>query len=682
VVFISPGVFLLAISRMWDEWRGVQRLTVLVALSIAFYPVFFYLLDILPLRVRLGPGFFVIFFVLGWSVTLLLWWKKKAAPQINGSLSLSLSQALQQRLTSGEWGALLLIGLTVATRLWVAARHPYPAWVDSLQHALLTKLITTQGVLPATLEPYDPIVLNMYHLGLHCIAAVTAWLSQAPYHSALLWTAQMLNGICGLGIYLALDRKVGRAAALIGMATVGLFSYQPAFYVNWGRFTQAASQSLLLIVWIVTYDAIKEWRQAAPNRRALIKRLWKIVFCGLLGAGMLLIHFRVAAFYLLLLAPSLVFLLVQSWRANTGAEPAHSRHWAQRLRRRQTVKLQLTRSQPGKGRLGQMSGAILGIGLCTLAFNFPGLWPALNAYLTLATAKSPPLLTASQIAESRQLYFTTTIGDILALSGQNWLLVVALAAAAVGVWKWNKLTLLSLLWLGLLCLLGSTYWLGIQRLNIVNLSGVAIMFYLPIALLIGAGFQPVLDWLEAQANRWQTRRPHALFKPDRLQAWAAAVFVLAALPAAQQRIQAIEPFRYFVTPADVEAFAWINEHLPEDARFAINTTFWLPNVPHGTDAGYWIPYFTDRKITAAPAILGLADPAYQNQIIQLARLASTIVHDPLALSELYKLGVHYIYIGAKGNYTESNLEIAALQEQRQVKLLYAQADVAIFEILP
>jgi len=41
---------------------------------------------------------------------------------------------------------------------------------------------------------------------------------------ALLWFSQFLNGLCGLGIFLLLDRKVTRDAGIVGMLSVGLFS--------------------------------------------------------------------------------------------------------------------------------------------------------------------------------------------------------------------------------------------------------------------------------------------------------------------------------------------------------------------------------------------------------------------------------------------------------------------------
>ena len=65
------------------------------------------------------------------------------------------------------------------------------------------------------------------------------------------------------------------------------------------------------------------------------------------------------------------------------------------------------------------------------------------------------------------------------------------------------------------------------------------------------------------------------------------------------------------TGEDIAAMEWIRGHTEPDALFAVNTYFWLPHHPHGTDAGYWIPYFTGRQMTAAVMLLSGATPEYK-----------------------------------------------------------------------
>ena len=109
-----------------------------------------------------------------------------------------------------EWIALAVMGMTLFTRFWIIRDQPYPAWTDSLHHAILTQLTAEWGRLPATMEPYFPVSLGEYHLGLYALSGTVEMLARVPAHTALLWTAQALNGLCGLGVFLVLDRLSGR----------------------------------------------------------------------------------------------------------------------------------------------------------------------------------------------------------------------------------------------------------------------------------------------------------------------------------------------------------------------------------------------------------------------------------------------------------------------------------------
>ena len=153
--------------------------------------------------------------------------------------------------------ALLVVLATLATRLWVAHEEPFPAWSDSLHHVLLTDLTATAGRLPTSMAPYFPIPLARYHLGLYALTGTVQSLAGVPAHVAVTWVAQVLSGLCGLGVYLVLDRHVGRVPAVIGAVVAGLISHQPAFYVNWGRFTQLAAQTILLPAWLVVWETLR-----------------------------------------------------------------------------------------------------------------------------------------------------------------------------------------------------------------------------------------------------------------------------------------------------------------------------------------------------------------------------------------------------------------------------------------
>jgi len=613
-MFTLPGWALLAINHSWRQWSGLQRWCVAVGLSIAFYPVLFYWLRLVLPTFTLGP-YRIVALLIGFGA-LIVWRMRRYWRE----------QFAFDRL---EWIAIGLFGATLFTRFWVIRDLPYPAWSDSLHHVILTQLTAVQGRLPVSMEPYFPVPLGQYHLGLYSLSASVEWLAQVPAHMALLWTAQALNGLCGLGVYLVLDRKVGRLGAVVGAAVVGLLSHQPALYVNWGRFTQISSQAVLLIAWLVTWEAMVSWKQSWPKHKVII--LWNAAVAALLTSAVFLLHFRVAWFYIPLLAISVIWEL---WR---------------------------TRRERQLGRV------ILGttvIGICALILVFPTLWEALQVHISRTSA--PVVLSPSESAQTTESYFVFSWSSVPYLVAPTWLISLAVLCAMLGLWRRNKLVIASLMWIILLWLIGNTYLLGVPLLNLTNMGAILIMLYLPIGLIIGATAEELIRLFELR-SMWMTNVILGLV--------LAASFV-----ASHVRVTEIEPYRYFVTPADVAAMDWIKANTPRDARFAVNTTFWLPRAPHGTDGGYWIPYFTGRQTTASSMIFGLAAQGYKTDIVAMSRSVKQLETDNAALADLRRLNVNYVYIGPKGNWSGPGLDANRLKKAEGVTLVYQRDSAFIFQI--
>jgi hypothetical protein len=193
------------------------------------------------------------------------------------------------------------------------------------------------------------------------------------------------------------------------------------------------------------------------------------------------------------------------------------------------------------------------------------------------------------------------------------------------------------------------------------------MLYLPIGLIVGSVAEETLG---LGGPCWRKRT-----------AWLMIALVLVAgLMASRVRVTEIEPYRYFVTPEDIAAMDWIKEHTPPDALFAVNTTFWLPTAPHGTDAGYWIPYFTGRHTTAGVMLLSLGGNDYQSRIVELSRLVEQLEDDNAPLTELQAMGVDYVYIGRKGDFSGPGLSAIQLSQSENVKTLYQEDRVYILQI--
>jgi hypothetical protein len=179
-MFLLPGWAILSFNQNWRRWQGLQRWCVAIGLSIAFYPVLFYTTRLVLPFLTFGP--FKMGALLVVCGILIAWQMRRHWRE-------------QFAFDWLEWAAFAAFGMTLFTRFWVIRDYPYPAWSDSLHHVLLTQLTAVQGKLPTGLEPYFPISLGQYHLGLYSLSATVEWLTQVPAHSALLWTAQVLNGL-------------------------------------------------------------------------------------------------------------------------------------------------------------------------------------------------------------------------------------------------------------------------------------------------------------------------------------------------------------------------------------------------------------------------------------------------------------------------------------------------------
>jgi hypothetical protein len=613
LLLTAPGWALLALSGAWRRFPGLQGWCVALGLSIACYPVVFYTLRPLAPVLRLGPLSLTVLLLA--CLALVAWSLRREWPAL-------------VRFSLSEWLVIGLIGLTLLTRLLIIQEQPYPAWSDSLHHALLTRLTIEQGALPSSLEPYFAIPLGQYHLGLYALTASFAWLSGLPAHSALLITAQVLNGLCGLGVYLALDRFSGRLGALVGVAIVGLLSHQPAWYVNWGRFTQIASQTILLIAWVLSWEALRAWRVPAGERR---RRYGLIVLAALLNAAVVLFHFRVAAFYLPLLAISVLLEFVDALRAR---------------------------------RAFACVAVVAMLGLASTLLVAPAVDEALRMYL--ATPRDVSTMPPQEVEQTRRDYFGFSLESVPLLAGRVWLLVLSAVALLVALLRGSQLAVIVGLWTLSVLALGFIYLLNIPVLAFTNPGAVLILLYLPIALLIGCAVEELVR-LFAGHERTASMA-------------VASVVTVCALFAAPLRARDIEAFRYFVTPADVAAADWIRANTPPDAQFVVNTTFWLPQAPHGTDGGYWIPYLAERSTTVGVMINSLGSDELIYEIVSLSRAEERLESDPSAVDELRDRGVDYIYIGARGDFSGPGLSADLLRNTPGISQVYDRDGVTIFQI--
>jgi len=599
-ILILPGLALVLVGP-WRTDPFWQRLSLSLAVSVVFWPVLFY-------GARLVPGF-----VLGFPAILII---------LSGSGALIVTRIhhTQWTFAGSDWWLLAVLGGALMSRFYIIQAEPYPAWSDSLHHVLLTQLTAETGRLPFTLAPYVPEVkLDQYHLGLYALSGSVQMLSGAPAHTALLWTAQVLNAGAGLGVFYVLDRWVGRTGAILGAMVVSFWSFQPAWYVNWGRFTQLSSQFVLPFSWVITFELL---RGLSSSKSQLA---WFLGLSALLNAGLFELHFRVAILY----APLIVISVLMLTR--------------------------LTRL------FWQLS-----LQLCVASglLALPALWPSILVYVSRTTQTIVEQGSASA-AQIRTVYFDFPLQVFWSIGLQPWLTALTLAAVVFGLWRRQRLTGVVSVWVISLMLIGNAYLLGIRLLNVTNFSAIVIMLYLPASLFIGSAAELMLH----QLGRWQ---PWVLRV-------GAVLAVLISLYTGRARATEKEILRYFVTPADVQAMAWIRQNTPATAVFGINTVFWLPHAPHGTDAGYWLPYLAGRKTTAGVMINDLGNPDYISKTVALSQ-AVLQLPEQTAFEQLRRSGVTYLYIGAKGNPLGPGLDINTLRHLPQTQVVYEVDGVVVLAL--
>lgn len=618
IMLLIPGWSFLSITGIWRRWETLQRWFLATGIGISFYPIVFYFSRaLLP---SLGIGERKLWALLMLMLVVTIW---------------SMRKSWKEQFQLGKWGGLILaiLGATLFTRLWLAHLFPYPAWTDSLHHTLLTNLVSKNGILPYTLEPYAPTSLAQYHLGLYALTGTLQLLADIPAHSALLWMSQTLNGLCGIGIFIFLDRKVSRFAALIGMIVVGLLSFQPAWYFNWGRFTQISSQSIVLIAAIVTWDTLEYWQDHWPSHKQKI--ILSTFLAGWLNAAVFLLHYRVAGYLFPLLAIICLYEIACNFKE----------------------KNKITKT---------ISGTALLV-IISIILIVPALIPAFEVYYDRRVVTFENLsATETRLPSENPYYLTYNFDSIWNLSARKWLVALAIMGIVIGlVSNKRNITLITLLWCFVLVLEGLAYKLDIPILAFTNLTGMMIMLYLPLGIFVGVMGDGIYSCLDKQLQR----------KIEPVLLW---FLLFVGFVGSFYRVSDVEYYRQLMTQQDQAAMEWIKDNTSRNAVFAIHTYLWLPNSPQGSEAGYWIPYFAERKTTADTMISSLG-PKNDLAINRSIAVMSLYTDQPL-IRDLCELGVDYLYDGAKDSFEYKNFNLEKILSSQGVQIVYESNGVLILDL--
>lgn len=572
-----------------DEMEPFQRAVVAVGLSLALSP----LLLLWSTLAGLSWGSLATWALILLSGLSALWMRQGLRGKWPGLVAWAKSRPQYPLLA-------LVLAASLAVSLLAIRDLSIPSWGDSLHHSWLARLVAERGQVPDSFYPYFPLDSLTYHFGFHAMVAFFHWATGLPVTESLLIFGQVLNALGVLTVYLLAHRLThSHAAALLSALVVGLVSTMPAYYVNWGRYTQLAGQVVLPVALFLAMEAVE-------------RRHWGyLALAAVAASGLFLTHYRVILFY----AAFLVAYL--GWRA-----------W-----------------KPTSFRQVFADGAwMAGIGAAALALASPRLW-----YLALNLPRGEA--SAPQIppeAWEQWMVSYNALGDITFFL--SWpLLILALAALALALRKKQGVGIILGGWVVLLFAMANAERLGLGRGAWLNNFAVLIFLYLPASILIG--------WLGGLVLPLVGRAWRAV--PYALAGLAAAAGLwggwgLANIADAQYVL---------VTPTDQRAIAWIRDNTPGDARFLINYFFaYGGRYIVGSDGGWWIPYLAGREVNVPPLLYGAEsspDRDYAARVNALARSLQGDLFTREGLLLMREEGITHIYIGEKGGFLDASKLLAA-----------------------
>lgn len=622
-----PGWLLLDMSGLRSGYDFVEQIAVAVGISLALIPVLMLWTSVLKVSWSGIALFIAVGFLIGLFLVRIIYssiivrMKRSRLPGGQSENHHDSSEMIRNHNKLYSLALLLVFLAALAVRLIMVRDLATPAWVDSVHHALLTRLILNTGAYPTSYLPYFSIAPTSYHLGFHSIAASFIWLSRLDLPHALLILGQVLNALTVFSVYLfsnILTRN--RLAGLFAAIITGFLTPMPAYYSSWGRYTELMGILLLPVI----LSLISKLLIKSDTR----KTGWIIGFGALTAGGLFMIHYRVLAFLVSLV---LFFIIIQLIRRDKETNNT-------------TTRILLA--------VGIM--ASLGI-ILVFPWFIQTIKTNLLPYLTPVSNTSTPF---SQ--DFSWPYLTSALGRqamILAGLGLIW-----------GVIKLKRLSFIIPIWVISLFIIANLGALKLPGGGLINNTSVEIMLFIPISILGGY-------FLAELINFWQDLIPSPFIFPAFTIVTILTVFV--AFLGARQLIPILNPITILTRYPDLPALQWVRENIPQDETIVINPFAWGYGLYAGQDGGYWISALAGQPTIPPPVIYGLSQEA--PQLTEISRHVFSLSNDPPALWEyMHSHQLNYIYIGARGGVI-SPQKIAA---SALFHVLYYQDGVWVFSIKP
>jgi hypothetical protein len=575
--------------------------------------------------------------VLAASIWLITTWRRA---QATGNASQN--DATPERGAPGATIALMigLLALALIARLYTTREMLVGSNVDSYHHTLIVQLLVERQGLFASWEPYAPLTTLTYHYGFHANGAFVHWLTGTPTTRAVVEVGQMMNAATLLAVFALTVRLTGSAIAGVwGALIVGFYNTLPAFLTFWGRNPFVTSHTILVAMLITWMAAIE-----APRRN------WRLLaLAGIVSAGLALSHYQTS----ILAAPMILIYLL-----------------ALRLYAAPRVIL------------ATLECAAI-IGIITLLLTLPWLLKVASGHLDRNVVHATrPEVAAGQI-------LAAAVPALAPLYLKGPVIMAAIIGVALAGRQRSWRALLPAGWILTALATAMPHLLGLPGTGVVQGDVAAMILYLMAAPLAGVTLASICDMLERVA-------PRLAFFPI-----AAAIIFASAWGVGWQR-DLVPSYMRMVTPADAQAMEWVRAHTLPGARFIVNShPIYGGDMIVGTDAGWWLPFFTRRQTNAPPMSYGSelsADPQYVAEIHTLARdLRRRPLTDgravqvdltlPETIDRLRAAGYTYVYSGAQpiagpgGIPAPDRIDTARLRESPHFRLIYESGGVEIFELV-
>jgi hypothetical protein len=675
-----PGVAVLLALRRWVDKRPAKLLSALLpgtALSIALWPLL--LLYVSLIGLRFVPWFCWVLLALAAGYVLYETWAQRAASNPTPYATRNTQPPHASRITPYSLLAITLI--YGVFRLWDISGLTVPLFGDSLHHTMITSLIMDGGRVPTGYLPYIPVETFTYHFGFHTLAAVFAMLTDATSQYAVLLLGHVLNTLAVPFAYMLNRSLFGSRLAGLGAALLtASVSLMPAFYVNWGRYTQLSGQLLLMLALVSLIRVMRPQNKVqSPGSKVRDPKWGDHLLLALSVGGLVVVHYRILIFFGLFAVALGAWQLVAwwgKWRVLFGI-------WGRSIA---AMALGLLVSLPWIINLltNYIRGLIDRLGTVTADYlaQYDNL-STLGFYLGKAL---PAIALLGLIAGSASLWQSRgkSKGPDNEGDGKNNPAPALPPYAAC---------LVLALWVVLLV---ASLW---PVPGAIGSYSISITLYIPLAALGGYA----ISYGCGLARRF-LRAPRWLFAP--LMVVASPVLALLIGTA-----HVADPATYnYLQGADDQAFTWIKGNVANNAKFLISSEFsYTGRAVTASDAGMWLPLLTGRNVSVPALNSWMERPIERDFFTRTKQLAAytqpmtetqafgTTLTDLVArkiipaqrslsnqetLDLMRQLGVTHVYVGAYGGRSKPRLDVLAMRKDTQhYNLLYNQDGVYIFEMI-